>query len=294
MINIDKNKLISVEDFCNEMGRLIFYFDQTINTIKSDSKALVVYLTLIKKIISNADAANKLIFEGHIKESKIILRSAVESVILITYLSQFPEKIEDYLDEAQILKIKNNFIIYKNMRDGEPIDVNGTTISKEELSAENEKCFNSIQEQAKQKILKGIGIKEYKINNSNFEKFDKYFTNFRPQFIKYEKMFKELDDIGFKLEDDFIFGLRDIVYGFYNDSSQIAHGCFLDWSEPTHFTQKEAEYMFHFFIKVTLFLKVLLKGSVNFENDHTPQFVREMRKSNDKLEIIIYGQLLQH
>ena len=294
MINIDKNKLISVKDFCNEMGRLIFYFDQTINTIKFDSKASVVYLTLIKKIISNADAANKLILEGHIKEAKIILRSAVESVILITYLSQFPEKIKDYLDEAQILKIKNNFIIYKNMRDGEPIDVNGTTISKEELSAENERCFNSIQEQAKQKILIGIGVNAYNINDSNFSKFDKYFTNFRPQFMKYEKMFKELDDAGFKLEDEFIFGLRDIVYGFYNDSSQIAHGCFLDWSEPTYFTQKEAEYMFHFFMKVTLFLKVLLKGSVNFENDHTPQFVREMQKSNDKLEIIIYGQLLQH
>ena len=191
MINIDKNKLISVEDFCNEMGRLIFYFDQTINTIKFDSKALVVYLTLIKKIISNADAANKLILEGHIKEAKIILRSAVESVILITYLSQFPEKIKDYLDEAQILKIKNNFIIYKNMRDGEPIDVNGTTISKEELSAENERCFNSIQEQAKQKILIGIGVNAYNINDSNFSKFDKYFTNFRPQFMKYEKMFKE-------------------------------------------------------------------------------------------------------
>jgi len=185
MKNIDQNKLISVEEFCNEMGRLIYYFDQTIDTTRFDSKALVVYLTLIKKIISNADAANKLIFEGHIKESKIILRSAVESVILITYLSQFPEKIEDYLDEAQILKIKNNFIIYKNIRDGEPIDVNGTTISKEELSAENERCFNSIQEQAKQKILEGIGVKEYKINNSNFPKFDKYFTSFRPQFMKY-------------------------------------------------------------------------------------------------------------
>ena len=294
MKNIDQNKLISVEEFCNEMGRLIYYFDQTIDAIRFDSKALVVYLTLIKKIISNADAANKLILEGHIKESKIILRSAVESVILITYLSQFPEKIEDYLDEAQILKIKNNFIIYKNIRNGEPIDVNGTTISKEELSAENERCFNTIQEQAKQTILEGIGVKEYKINNSNFTKFDKYFTSFRPQFMKYEKMFKELDGIGFKLKDDFIFGLRDIVYGFYNDSSQIAHGCFLDWSEPTHFTQKEAEYMFHFFIKVTLFLKVLLKGSVNFENDHTPQFVREMRKSNDKLEMIIYGKLLKH
>ena len=246
------------------------------------------------KIISNADAANKLILEGHIKESKIILRSAVESVILITYLSQFPEKIEDYLDEAQILKIKNNFIIYKNMRDGEPIDVNGTTISKEELSAENERCFNSIQEQAKQKILKGIGTKEYIINDSNFLKFNKYFSNFRPQFMKYEKMFKDLDDAEFKLEDEFIFGLRDIVYGFYNDSSQIAHGCFLDWSEPTIFTQKEAEYMFHFFMKVTLFLKVLLKGAVNFENAHTPQLVREIRKSNDKLETIIYGKTLKH
>lgn len=294
MINIDKNKLISVEDFCKEMGRLIFYFDQTIHAIKFDSKALVVYLTIIKKIISNADAANKLILEGHIKESKIILRSAIESVILITYLSQFPEKIEDYLDEAQILKIKNNFIIYKNIRDGEPIDVNGTTISKEELSAENERCFNSIQEQAKQKILEGIGVKEYKINNLNFPKFDKYFTSFRPQFMKYEKMFKELDNIGFKLKDDFIFGLRDIVYGFYNDSSQIAHGCFLDWNEPTYFTQKEVEYMFHFFMKVTLFLKVLLKGTVNFENTRTSKLVRKMLKSNEKLEIIIYGQLLQH
>ncbi len=294
MINIDKNKLISVEDFCKEMGRLIFYFDQTINAIKFDSKALVVYLTLIKKIISNADAAKKQALEGHIKESKIILRSAVESVILITYLSQFPEKIEDYLDEAQILKIKNNFIIYKNIRDGEPIDVNGTTISKEELSAENERCFNSIQEQAKQKILEGIGVKEYKINNLNFPKFDKYFTSFRPQFMKYEKMFKELDNIGFKLKDDFIFGLRDIVYGFYNDSSQIAHGCFLDWNEPTYFTQKEAEYMFNFFMKVTLFLKVLLKGTVNFENTRTSKLVRKMLKSNEKLEIIIYGQLLQH
>ena len=98
------------------MENLIYFFDQIINTINFDSKNLIVLQILIKKIISNADAANKLIFEGHIKEAKIVLRSAVESVILITYLSQFPEKIDDYLDEAQILKIKNNFIIYKNMR----------------------------------------------------------------------------------------------------------------------------------------------------------------------------------
>ena len=294
MLTLDKNKLISTKDFCAEMGKLIFYFDKTIDTINFNSKNLVVYQVLIKKIISNADAANRLISENHIKEAKIVLRSAVETVILLTYLSKFPDKIDDYLDEAQILKIKNNFIIYKSMRDGEPIDVQGKTITKEELALENERCFNSIHLSAKQKILDGIGIEEYKINSSNFEKFNKYFSKFQPKFMKYEKMFKDLDGIGYKLTDTFTFGLRDLVYGFYNDSSQVAHGCFLDWSEATKFTQKEAEYLFHYFIKVTLFLKVLLNDTINFDNPYTPQLVRAMKKSNDNLEIIIYGDVLEH
>jgi hypothetical protein len=112
--------------------------------------------------------------------------------------------------------------------------------------------------------------------------------------MKYEKMFKELDDIGYRLTDNFTFGLRDLVYGFYNDSSQVAHGCFLDWSDTTKFTQKEAEYLFHYFIKVTLFLKVLLSDTINFDNKYTPQFVREMKKLNDNLEIVIYGDVLEH
>ena len=56
----------------------------------------------------------------------------------------------------------------------------------------NEKCFNSIHLSAKQKILDGIGVEEYKINDSNFSKFDKYFTDFRPQFMKYEKILDEI------------------------------------------------------------------------------------------------------
>lgn len=276
------------------MSRLIFYFDQVINTIKFDSKSLAVYFVLIKKIISNASAANNLISNGYFKEAKIVLRSAIETVILITYLSQFPRKVEDYLDEAQILKIKNNFIIYKCMKEGEPVDVNGRIVTKEEIPAESERCFDSIQDSAKKKILDGVSVKEYKINDSNFEMFNEYFTKFRPQFMTYEKMFKELDEAGFKIKDEFIFSLRDIVYCFYNDSSQIAHSCFLDWSTSTHFTQKEAEYMFHFFIKVTLFLKVLLKDVVVMNNAKIPNLIKEMRKANDKLEQIIYGKTLVH
>lgn len=293
-MNIDRNKLISTTSFCNEINNIIHYFDQIINTINFNSKLLAVFQTLIKKIISNTDAANKLIFYNHIKEAKIILRSAIETVILITYLSKFQEKVDDYLDEAQILKIKNNFIIYKSIQDGEPLNINGKTASKEELFAENKRCFNLIQDSAKNKILKGIGIKDYEIDNLNFEKVDKYFTNFRPQFMRYEKMFKELDEIGFQIKDEFIFSLRDIVYGFYNDGSQIAHSCFLDWSEPTHLTQKEAEYMFHFFIKVTLFLKILLKDTIDIGNTYAPVLISEMKKSYDKLEQIIYGKTLTH
>lgn len=49
MITLDKNKLISTKDFCTEMGKLIFYFDKTIDTINFNSKNLVVYQVLIKK-----------------------------------------------------------------------------------------------------------------------------------------------------------------------------------------------------------------------------------------------------
>ena len=63
-----------------------------------------------KKIISNATSANILIYENQINEFKIILRSAIETVILITYLSHFPNKINDYLDE-ELIKLKYNYFI---------------------------------------------------------------------------------------------------------------------------------------------------------------------------------------
>ena len=277
MIMLERNKIIDTEVFHQEIGKLIFAFSQIVETIKYDSKELLVYYVLIRKIISNATSANILIYEGYINESKIILRSAVETVILITYLTQFPEKINDYLDEAQIIKIKNNFIVFNSTK-----------------SQENKRCFNMIQESAKIKILKSIGIEDFVITEYNYEKFNKYFTNFKPQFMKYENMYKELDKAGFKLKDVFEYSLRDIVYGFYNDSSQIAHGCFLDWHHKIKLSQKEAEYLFHFFIKVTLFLKVLLKGTINFDTETSKQYLSGMKQAHEKLEKLIYGKVLKH
>lgn len=294
MIMLERNKIIDTEIFHQEMGKLIFAFSQIVETVKYDSKNLLVYYVLIKKIISNATSANILIYENYINEAKILLRSAVETVILITYLTQFPEKINDYLDEAQIIKIKNNFIIFKSTKEGEPIDIEGNTCTKEQLSQENKRCFNMIQESAKIKILKSIGVEDFVITEDNYEKFNKYFKNFKPEFMRYEKMYKELDKAGFKLKDIFEYSLRDIVYGFYNDSSQVTHGCFLDWNRKAKFTQKEAEYIFHFFIKTTLFLKVLLKGSINFDTVASKQYSPAMKQAHENLEKLIYGRKLKH
>lgn len=291
---VNENKIINTEVFHQEMGKLIFSFSQIVETVKYDSKELLVYYVLIKKIISNATSANILIYEGYINESKILLRSAVETVILITYLAQFPEKINDYLDEAQIIKIKNNFIIFKSTKEGEPIDIEGNTCTKEQLSQENKRCFDTIQESAKSKILKGIGVEDFIVTEDNYERFNKYFKNFKPEFMKYEKMYKELDKAGFKLKDIFEYSLRDIVYGFYNDSSQITHGCFLDWHHKIELNQKEAEYLFHFFIKTTLFLKVLLKGTINFDTETSKQYLSDMKQAHENLEKLIYGRKLKH
>ena len=112
--------------------------------------------------------------------------------------------------------------------------------------------------------------------------------------MKYEKMYKELDRVGFKLKDVFEYSLRDIVYGFYNDSSQIAHGCFLDWHHKIELNQKEAEYLFHFFIKATLFLKVLLKGTINFNTEASKLYLLDMKQAHENLEKLIYGKVLKH
>lgn len=68
---------------------------------------------ILAKISSNLDSANMLIENKCYNEASIILRSATESVILFCYLMQFPEKIEDYLSDSQMLKFKNSFMSYK-------------------------------------------------------------------------------------------------------------------------------------------------------------------------------------
>lgn len=290
------DNLIDNIAFYNEMQDLLLCFNAIINLLKYDTKELVVIYALIQKIVSNSYSANILIKEGQINEAKILLRNATETVILVTYLSKFQDRINDYLDESQILKIKNMFMIYKLLRNGEVIDENGRIGTKEDAALAIKKNFDVITDSAKTKLLENIGIDDFIISTDSYDKIDKYFTKkFRPVFFKYKDMYEELDKIGFKIKDDKEeFSLKDIVYGFYNDSSQVAHGCFMDWNRKIEFNKQEANYMFHFFIKTTLFLKVLLKDTINFNNPQIIPYVRKMKQANINLEKLIYGKVLNH
>lgn len=290
------DNLIDNIAFYNEMNDLLLCFNAIINLLKYDTKELIALYALIQKIISNAYSANILIKEGQINEAKILLRSATETVILVTYLSKFQDRINDYLDESQILKIKNMFMIYKLLRNGEVIDENGRIGTKEDAALAIKKNFDVITDSAKTKLLENIGIDDFIISTDSYDKIDKYFTKkFRPVFFKYKDMYEELDKIGFKIKDDKEeFSLKDIVYGFYNDSSQVAHGCFMDWNRKIEFNKQEATYMFHFFIKTTLFLRVLLKDTINFNNPQIIPYVRKMKQANINLEKLVYGKMLNH
>lgn len=165
-----------------------------------------------------------------------------------------------------------------------------------EAAQEIKKNFDIITDSAKTKLLEAIGIDDFVISDVNYEKIDKYFTKkFRQVFFKYKDMYEELDRIDFKIKDDKEdFSLKDIVYGFYNDSSQIAHGCFMDWNRKIEFNKREASYMFHFFIKTTLFLRVFLKDVIDFDNPQIIPYVRKMKQANINLEKLIYGKELNH
>lgn len=285
---------INTEYFHQEIGKLIYSFSQIVENMEYNSNELKIYYTLLKKIISNVTSANILIFENYINEAKIVLRSALETIVLLTYLSKFPNKIKDYLDEMQILKIKSNFIMYKNLQDKEVVEIDGRIYTKQELSLESENFFEPIRESAKKKLSDSLGIKKLVFNEKTFTKFEKYFSTLRPEFMRYEKMYRELDKSGFKIKDVSDYSLKDIIYMFYNDSSQVAHGCLLDWNHPQYLSQQEASYLFQYFVKTTLFVKVLLKGTLNFDIEGEGTHLIVMQQAIENLEKLVYGQKLKH
>lgn len=281
------------ETFHSEVGKVIFYFNELISELDFNSEDLLVIKQLILKVLSNTTSANILVYETCYEEAHIVLRSAIETVVLIVYLINFPEKTQEYLADCQLLKIKNNFIAYKKTKDELPFIVNGLTITKEELEEEDENKFNLISSKAKEKLLKGAEISEYRFDDITLDKIDKYFSNprkFKPFFMSLEIMYEDLKQKNYQILKSY--DLRQIIFDFYNESSQIAHGCFLDWTFKNEF-KKEIKKVYQFFNKTIPIIKCALDKVVNTNPSlKTNESLLKIRESITKLNLIVYGETI--
>lgn len=281
-----------LKQFYIEMNNLIDCYEENIKAVNYNTKPKILIYTFLQKIISNVKSANMLVQKGKFNEAKIILRGAIETEILIVYLAYFNEKIDEYLEDSQILDLKNLFISFNMTKENEISDIDGHKFSKQELWQNFVEAFHTRTISVQQRILKDSKIKELVLEDNIIDKLKKYYKNFKPFFMKPEDMYKDLDEAGFKLAE---YSLRDILYGFYNDSSQVAHGSFYKWNYQIENISKELEYLFHFFIKVTMFLDVAIKDKFDLKiYKSSSTIMKKMRKAHENLEILIYGKILDH
>ncbi len=184
---------------------------------------------ILRKIGTNLFSANLLIESKHYNEACIIIRSATESVILFCYLTEFPDKIQEYVKDCQMLRFKNHFIAYKKYKEAESKDYMQDVISQfseEELIAEQKRLFDILHEDNKKIILKKINKDKYTLNDKIVDKLDNFFRKElkKPFFMKLEKMYNEI--LSFKVGS---MELRDFLYQNYNLNSQTTHGEYFDW-----------------------------------------------------------------
>lgn len=183
---------------------------------------------ILRKLISNLEAINILLINQCTHEIKIILRSAIESVVLFIYLTAFPNRIAEYKLASEISELKSAFIVFKNFLN----DYNKGQETLEECERIKklvEDCFEkSLSEEAKNYLLKKLSLSQFCINETNIEALENFFRNDdilkKAFFCKIERMFTEIPLIsGYNVT------LREIFYYDYNNYSQITHGQLLKW-----------------------------------------------------------------
>lgn len=178
---------------------------------------------ILRKLISNLEAINILLLNCCTHEINMILRSAIESVVLFAYLMTFPDKIPDYKLSSELLELKCAFIVWKN-------NEKARTYNLDE-KFENE--FNIMSKRSQEYVLKKLEVSSFSMRRDS-DNLEKFFRNDKmvkePFFMKIENMFKALP---FVYSD---YTLRDLVYSDYNNCSQILHGQCIKWVRDIELT----------------------------------------------------------
>lgn len=219
---------------------------------------------LLRKIISNLECINELLTEQFTHEILIILRSAIETIILFCYLTTHLDKEQEYILDSELLELKNTFILVKNWK--KDIDTESiVNLDLQEAFSYHEEIFNKhLSQENKEYVLKKLNLKEYKLTLENLNNIDSFFRNDKrikkPFFMNIEQMLAELpkfEEIGAEL--------RDLIYSDYNLNSQVTHGQYHLWSRGLVIDERFLKQVKSQIVKVVTYPLFFLKGQVKID-----------------------------
>lgn len=193
-----------IQNISKEIAKEFIIF---VNSKKSFHDNNLELMLLLNKINSNIQAALLLTSRNLFGESKIIFRSAFESLVLFIYLLEYPKEMTHYHDDNYMTEVKNVYMCYK--RDFANIQ---NVID----------CYKKFESKISRKDspFEKIGIDNPKFENE----LDKYFRGndrncFKPLSQQIMYMIK-------KLNDTMIFeicNLSRLQVTIYNLNSEVAH-----------------------------------------------------------------------
>lgn len=104
---------ITTKGFQDKVREIAKDFIAFVNSNKEYHDTNIELMLLLNKLNSNIQGATLLASYGMFNESKIVLRSGFETLVLYEYLSTFPEKMEKYKEDNDVLEFQNLFGFYK-------------------------------------------------------------------------------------------------------------------------------------------------------------------------------------
>ena len=240
---------------------------------------------LLRKIISNLECINELLTEQFTHEILIILRSAIETIILFCYLTTHLDKEQEYILDSELLELKNTFILVKNWK--KDIDTESVVnLDLQEAFSYHEEIFNKhLSQENKEYVLKKLNLKEYKLTLENLNNIDSFFRNDKrikkPFFMNIEQMLAELpkfEEIGAEL--------RDLIYSDYNLNSQVTHGQYHLWSRGLVIEERFLKQVKSQIVKIVTYPLFFLKGQVKIDLNN----LAKLKSITDQLLKDVYKQ----
>lgn len=162
-----------------------------------------------------------------LEQANVLLRSALEAVILYCNLLCDENLCDEYLSLAQLFEFADMIIFYSGLLEMSPEQIiritnktreEFTDLAKEEICA----SFEGLNESNKKVILKETGQKEFDFDMNKLKKFCRYYAPF----------LSRLGDMLSKLDEYKIYGehssvnIKKFIYEYYSRLSHRTHNCY--------------------------------------------------------------------